>query len=273
MAGGAVASPTDSQSLAAALFLGSGLVIWRDGLFGINLSEGCRDLRPRSSSVPIHNDGFRPAKPLLTSSRHQHVKSNPGPAQSPSFKQGRKIPSLYLLAFAPLVLSQLSRLLPTVHLAPSVPMYWSNRLGLYMRYKQPFYAPPTLDVIFSHHSEQVDEFQAFVNDLRDRSIIPRHRTRMIIYSKGNDSIVESLKGIQGIHQIIQLPNGTGSLLRWSLARRVLTPFLRSRARGRDLPPAYTLEIQRDPRDGHEGRPIDRPGAPASRRLHHVSAGP
>ncbi|KAL8286171.1 hypothetical protein RQP46_004659 [Phenoliferia psychrophenolica] len=85
-------------------------------------------------------------------------------------------------------------------------MYWSNRVGLYIRYKQPFYTPPTLDVVFSHHHSDPAEFQQFVNDLRDRSIIPRHRTRLILYSKANDSIVESLQSVKEIDEIHQLPN-------------------------------------------------------------------
>ncbi|KAK4703562.1 hypothetical protein P7C70_g2651, partial [Phenoliferia sp. Uapishka_3] len=198
---GSVVAPSDSSDLAAALVLGSGLVVWQRGIFGGFPAEGisARDeKRPRAASSPLKSH-FSP------STRRQVSPKSPT-SPSPFFKFPRRVPYIYLLAFAPLVLSQISRLLPSIDFSPAVPMYWSNRLGIYIRYQQPFYAPPTLDVIFSHHSEPVDLFQEFVDGLRDRSIIPRHRTRMIVYSKANDSVVEGLKAVKGIDEIVQLPN-------------------------------------------------------------------
>lgn len=194
-------SPAESGGIATGLILGCALVFWE--YLGLGASHSDM-LRPRASSA------F--SSPTLSPSPSRHLP--PIITQPPPILVSPRgslilqpVPFLCLIAFAPLLLSQASHLLPSLpQFTPKVDMYWSNRLGIYTRYQQPFYTPSTLDVVFSHYEEPVDQFQHFIDDLYARSLIPRQRTRMIVYSKGNESVIESLRSLQGVAEVVRIPN-------------------------------------------------------------------
>ncbi|KAM0755467.1 hypothetical protein T439DRAFT_283116 [Meredithblackwellia eburnea MCA 4105] len=76
-----------------------------------------------------------------------------------------------------------------------------------MRLQNPPYTPPTLDIVFSHYAEPVELFQEFIDLLRSRSLVSRSETRIVVYSKGNDSIVDALReGLKDVDEIVQLEN-------------------------------------------------------------------
>lgn len=163
-------------------------------------------MTPLRSHSPVPEAGSRTHSPSLQGMGKEmpDLDELPLPRQAHGMRS-QALPALALLPWVVLILSSVVGLgIPTLARG-TVPMYWSNRVGLHDSSARPF-APRTLDIVYAYCDEDADQFASLVDKINNLGAFSRLERKVFVYAKGTQVPLQRLKAIKGVDEVHALEN-------------------------------------------------------------------
>lgn len=197
-------------AMSTALLLGTGLVGW---------AWGTPEKQPEEEEEKLEPHWGRGSPSRSRSSSPTLAASTPSPGRTPPLPTNALPPPstaprpsfIAILPFLPFLFLLAQSIHPiSLPSRPSnlISNYYANRIGLHEHTALP-YRPPTMDLVFSHYNEDLEVFADHIHAIKNLSMVQRHRTRVIVYTKDVEEEFVSLKGLKvitGVDEVVVLPN-------------------------------------------------------------------